>query len=191
MTTPRILVFAGSARSASLNKRLAAVAARAVQAAGAQATLLDLRDYELPLYDGDLEQRGLPPKLAELKALFKAHHGLLLACPEYNGSITPLLKNTLDWVSRPAPGEKPLECYEGKVAGLLAASAGALGGLRGLVHVRAILGGIRVLVVPEQAAIGGANKAFDEQGELVDEKQRASVSAVANAVVRLSAKLIA
>jgi NAD(P)H-dependent FMN reductase len=191
MTTPRILVFAGSARSASLNKRLAAVAARAVQAAGAQATLLDLRDYELPLYDGDLEQRGLPPKLAELKALFKAHHGLLLACPEYNGSITPLLKNTLDWVSRPAPGEKPLECYEGKVAGLVAASAGALGGLRGLVHVRAILGGIRVLVVPEQAAIGGANKAFDEQGELVDEKQRASVSAVANAVVRLSAKLIA
>jgi NAD(P)H-dependent FMN reductase len=191
MTTPRILVFAGSARSASLNKRLAAVAARAAQAAGAQATLLDLRDYELPLYDGDLEQRGLPPKLAELKALFKAHHGLLLACPEYNGSITPLLKNTLDWVSRPAPGEKPLECYEGKVAGLLAASAGALGGLRGLVHVRAILGGIRVLVVPEQAAIGGANKAFDEQGELVDEKQRASVSAVANAVVRLSAKLIA
>jgi NAD(P)H-dependent FMN reductase len=191
MTTPRILVFAGSARSASLNKRLAAVAARAVQAAGAQATLLDLRDYELPLYDGDLEQRGLPPKLAELKALFKAHHGLLLACPEYNGSITPLLKNTLDWVSRPAPGEKPLECYEGKVAGLVAASPGALGGLRGLVHVRAILGGIRVLVVPEQAAIGGANKAFDEQGELVDEKQRASVSAVANAVVRLSAKLIA
>jgi NAD(P)H-dependent FMN reductase len=191
MTTPRILVFAGSARSASLNKRLAAVAARAAQAAGAQATLLDLRDYELPLYDGDLEQRGLPPKLAELKALFKAHHGLLLACPEYNGSITPLLKNTLDWVSRPAPGEKPLECYEGKVAGLVAASPGALGGLRGLVHVRAILGGIRVLVVPEQAAIGGANKAFDEQGELVDEKQRASVSAVANAVVRLSAKLIA
>ena len=191
MTTPRILVFAGSARSASLNKRLAAAAARAAQAAGAQATLLDLREYELPLYDGDLEQRGLPPKLAELKALFKAHHGLLLACPEYNGSITPLLKNTLDWVSRPAPGEKPLECYEGKVAGLVAASPGALGGLRGLVHVRAILGGIRVLVVPEQAAIGGANKAFDEQGELVDEKQRASVSAVANAVVRLSAKLIA
>ena len=191
MTTPRILVFAGSARSASLNKRLAAAAARAVQAAGAQATLLDLRDFELPLYDGDLEQLGLPPKLAELKALFKQHHGLLLACPEYNGSITPLLKNTLDWVSRPDPGEKPLECYEGKVAGLLAASPGALGGLRGLVHVRAILGGIRVLVVPEHAAIGGANKAFDEHGELVDEKQRASVNAVANAVVRLAAKLIA
>jgi NAD(P)H-dependent FMN reductase len=189
MTTPRILVFAGSARSASLNKRLAATAARAAQAAGAEATLIDLRDFELPLYDGDLEQRGLPPKLAELKALFQEHHGLLLACPEYNGSISPLLKNTLDWVSRPAPGEKPLACYEGKVAGLLAASPGALGGLRGLVHVRAILSGIRVLVVPEQAAIGGANKAFDEQGELVDEKHRASVNAVANAVVRLSAKL--
>ena len=191
MTSPRILVFAGSARSASLNKRLAATAARAAQAAGAQVTLIDLRDFELPLYDGDLEQRGLPPKLAELKALFQQHHGLLLACPEYNGSISPLLKNTLDWVSRPAPGEKPLACYEGKVAGLLAASPGALGGLRGLVHVRAILSGIRVLVVPEQAAIGGANKAFDEQGELVDEKQRASVNAVANAVVRLAAKLIA
>ncbi len=190
MPTPRLLAFAGSARSASLNKRLVPHLAAGAVAAGAQVTQIDLRDFELPLYDGDLEQRGLPENVLKLKQLFKEHHGLLLACPEYNGSITPLLKNTIDWVSRPAPGEKPLECYEGKVAGLAAASPGALGGLRGLVHVRMILGGIKLLVVPEQAAVGQANKAFDERGELVDEKQRAAVHAVGAAVARLAARLL-
>lgn len=190
MPAPKLLAFAGSARSASLNKRLVPLLAAGASSAGAQVTQIDLRDFELPLYDGDLEQRGLPEKVLKLKQLFKEHHGLLLACPEYNSSITPLLKNTLDWVSRPAPGERALECYEGKVAGLAAASPGAIGGLRGLVHVRMILGTLKLLVVPEQAAVGQAHKAFDERGELVDEKQRAAVLAVGAAVARLTQKLI-
>lgn len=190
MSQPKLLAFSGSARSASLNKRLIAALAACARSAGAEVTLIDLRDFELPLYDGDLEQTaGLPANAMKLKALFTSHHGLLLACPEYNSSITPLLKNTIDWVSRPTPGEKALACYEGKVAGLVAASPGALGGLRGLVHVRMILTTLKMIVVPEQAAIGGANKAFDETGALVDEKQRASVHAVAAAVTRLASKL--
>jgi chromate reductase len=190
MTTPKILAFAGSARTGSLNKRLIAVAAAGARNAGAEVTLIDLRDFELPLFDADLEQRGTPENAVKLKQLFKEHHGLLLACPEYNTSITPLLKNTIDWVSRPAPGEKPFASFEGKVAGLVAASPGALGGLRGLVHVRAILGNMRMLLVPEQVTIPHANKAFDEAGELIDEKQRAQVHAVGAAVARLCAKLL-
>ncbi len=190
MATPRLLAFAGSARAASLNKRLVPILAAGAGAAGADVTQIDLRDFELPLYDTDLEQRGLPENVHKLKQLLKAHHGLLLACPEYNGSLTPLLKNTLDWVSRPAPGEKPLECYEGKVAGLAAASPGALGGLRGLIHVRMILTTLKLLVVPDQAAIGHAHKAFDERGELADEKQRASVHGVGAATARLAARLL-
>lgn len=186
----RILAFAGSARTASLNKRLAATVSEGARAAGAEVTLIDLRDYPLPLYDGDLEAAsGLPKGALELKALFAAHRGLLLACPEYNSSITPLLKNTLDWLSRAAPGEKPLAAFEGKVAGLVAASPGALGGLRGLVHVRAILSNLRVLVVPEQVAVSNAAQAFDDAGHLRDDKQRAAVHAVGAAVARLCAKL--
>lgn len=191
MTTARLLAFAGSARTASLNKRLVPHLAAGARAAGCEVTVIDLRDFELPLYDWDLEQRGLPENALKLKQLFKEHHGFLLACPEYNSSITPLLKNTLDWASRAAPGEKPLACYEGKVAGLASASPGALGGLRGLVHVRMILTTLKILVVPEQAAVGQANKAFDEQGELIDEKQRAAVHSVGAAAARLAAKLIA
>jgi NAD(P)H-dependent FMN reductase len=190
MTTPRILAFSGSVRTGSFNTRLIAVAAAGARNAGAEVTLIDLREFELPLFDADLEQRGTPENAVRLKQLFKEHHGLLLSCPEYNTSITPLLKNTIDWVSRPAPGEKPLANFEGKVGGLVAASPGALGGLRGLVHVRAILGNMRMLLVPEQATIAQANKAFDEAGELVDEKQRTQVHAVGAAVARLCAKLL-
>lgn len=190
MSAARVLAFAGSARGGSFNKKLLAVAAQGARGAGAEVTVVDLRDLPLPLYDGDLEERdGLPQNARELKRLFLAHQGLLLACPEYNSSITPLLKNTLDWVSRPAEGEAPLACYAGKVAGLVAASPGALGGLRGLVHVRAILSNINVLVVPEQVAVGKAHEAFDAQGALKDAKQRALVESVGAAVARLCARL--
>lgn len=173
---PRILAFAGSVRSESLNKKLVRVAAEGAREAGAEVTLLDLRDYPLPLYDGDLEEReGLPENVRRLKALFLEHRGLLISCPEYNSSITPLLKNTIDWVSRPEPGEGPLACFQDKVASLMSASPGALGGLRGLVHVRAILGNIRVLVLPDQVAVPKAQDAFAEDGSLREEKLRHSV----------------
>jgi len=173
---PRILAFAGSARSGSWNKKLLAIAAEAARKAGAEVTSIDLRDYPLPLYDADLEEReGLPVSVRKLKDLFLAHQGLLLSCPEYNSSITPLLKNTIDWISRPTPGEAPLGCFVDKVAALMSASSGALGGLRGLVHVRAILGNIRVIVLPDQVAVSRAHEAFKPNGGLMDPQQQSAV----------------
>lgn len=191
MSNPRILVFAGSARRESFNKRLASVVARGTREAGAEVTEVDLAELPMPLYDGDLEARdGVPENAQKFKQLLKEHHGFVIACPEYNSSITPLLKNTIDWASRPEEGEPPLVCFRGKVAGLVSASPGALGGLRGLVHVRAILGNIGVLVVPDQVAVGRAHEAFDSEGELIDEKQRASVHGVGKRVVEVAGALI-
>ncbi|MBT8485337.1 MAG: NAD(P)H-dependent oxidoreductase [Phycisphaerales bacterium] len=190
-TTPRILAFAGSLRADSLNKKLVRVAAAAATAAGAEVTTIDLAEHRLPIYDGDLEeQSGLPDAARGLKEMFRDHHGLLIASPEYNSSITAVLKNTIDWVSRPEPDEPPLSCFTGKVAGIMAASPGGLGGLRGLVHLRAILGNIQVTVVPRQIAISQAHTAFAEDGRLTDEKQQASVAAVAEAVTTMLTKLL-
>ncbi len=187
---PRILAFAGSTRTDSWNKKLIRVAAAAARAAGAEVTLIDLRDLPLPLYDGDLETReGLPENAKRLKELFLAHAGLLLSSPEYNSSITGVLKNAIDWVSRSAPGEAPLACYAGKVAALVSASPGALGGLRSLATLRSILGNIKVLVIPEQVAVGRATEAFNPDGTLKDPKQHAAVEGTAQALVRILAKL--
>ena len=188
----RILVFAGSARTGSSNQQLATVAAAQLREAGASVTHIDLRDHELPLYDGDLEAAsGLPSAVQALKELFLAHDGLLIACPEYNGSITPLLKNTLDWISRPAAGEAPLAAYAGKVAGLVSASPGAIGGLRGLVHVRAILSNLGVLVVPAQFCLGGAYQAFAEDGTLTDPGSTKRLAAVVTQLVATTRGLTA
>jgi NAD(P)H-dependent FMN reductase len=188
--TAKILAFAGSARAGSWNKKLVAVAAAAARAAGGEVTLVDLRDFPMPLYDADVEAaEGLPDHAKRMKALFLAHDALLLACPEYNSSITALLKNTIDWVSRPAPGETSLQCFVGKTASLVAASPGALGGLRGLVHVRAILGSIGVLVLPTQVAVAKAHEAFDTDGKLKDAKQQASIEKLAAELVATTAKL--
>ena len=189
-TTPRILAFAGSTRTESFNKRLIKIAVAGAQAAGAEVTLIDLRDYPLPLFDGDLEAHdGLPANGRKLKDLFLAHHGLLMSCPEYNSSITGVWKNTIDWVSRPVPGEAPLACFDGKVAALMSASPGALGGLRGLVHVRAILGNIRVLVLPEQVAVPKASEAFNPDGSLKDSKQHAAVEALGAKLAQVIPKI--
>lgn len=185
---PAVLVLAGSARAASFNRALARLGAAAVDRAGGAATLLELGEFPLPLFDQDLEARdGLPANAVRLKEAFLAHRGLLLACPEYNSSITPLLKNALDWVSRKAGTEKPLACYEGKVAALVSASPGALGGLRGLVTVRSLLGNIRVTVLPDQLAVPAAQDAFDAAGDLRDPARRAALDALAAALVRTCA----
>lgn len=168
---PKILVFAGSARRKSLNRRLAATAARMCREQGAEVTLLELSEYPLPLYDQDLEaEQGLPENAVALKKVFRDHAGFVIVCPEYNGSVTPLLKNTIDWVSRRAEGEPSMVAYRGKTAALLSASPGALGGLRGLVHVRAILSGIGVLVMPTQVTVSKADQAFSDDGQLADRK---------------------
>jgi NAD(P)H-dependent FMN reductase len=173
VAAPKILAFAGSTRTDSFNKKLIHIAAAGARNAGAEVTVIDLRDYPMPLYGGDLEAKeGLPEAARRFKAVMLAHQGLLLSCPEYNSSITGVLKNAIDWASRQVLGEASLACFNGKVAGLLSASPGALGGLRGLVHVRAILGNINVLVVPEQLAVATAHDAFDAQGRLKDAKQQ-------------------
>jgi len=188
--TPKVLAFAGSLREGSFNKKLVAVAAEGARAAGGEVTRIDLKGYPLPIYDGDVEEaEGLPGNARKLKEVFAAHDGLLIASPEYNSSISGALKNAIDWVSRPAEGERPLACFDGKVAALMAASPGGLGGLRGLVHVRAILGNIKVIVLPAQVAVSQANEAFDAEGRLKDERRHAAVEALGRSVVETLAKL--
>ncbi|MBL8473504.1 MAG: NAD(P)H-dependent oxidoreductase [Rhodocyclaceae bacterium] len=186
----RIVVFAGSTRTDSLNKKLARQAARAVDEAGGESAYFDLRDYPMPLYDGDLEAReGIPPNALAIRNYLQNAKGLIIASPENNSSMSAVLKNTLDWVSRPwhgKPGDLP---YRGRVAALIAASPGALGGLRGLGHLRATLQGLGVLVLSEQMALPRADQAFDGDGRLVDAKQQAKLQEIATRLVDVAKRL--
>jgi len=190
MGAPKILAFAGATRSQSWNKKLIRVAARAAEEAGAEVTLIDLRDYPMPLYDGDLEQtEGLPAMARELKALMVASHAFLLSCPEYNSSISAVLKNTIDWISRPVTGEPRYVAFKGKVAGLLAASPTNLGGVRALLTVRQVLNALGVLVLPTQFVLAHAASAFNEDGTLKEDGHRAAVAAVVGEVCTISIRL--
>ena len=201
----RVLVMSGSSRTGSFNRKLAAVAAQAARTQGAEVTEVDLRALALPVYDGDLEAQGpLPPGALELRRLFATHEAVLIAATEYNSFVTPLLVNALDWTSR-VPAEEAdspssegiragleaarlpagLAAMNGTVAGLLSASPGALGGLRGLIFLRAFLSAsLGMLVVPETQSVGQAHQAFDEAGALRDGKQQAGVERVVAAVLR-------
>ncbi len=154
MSQTKIVAFAGSLRTASFNKKLIAIAAEAARGAGAEVTVVDLRELNLPLFDQDLEDAsGLPEGAKKFKALLRASDGFLIASPEYNSSITAALKNALDWASRAETDDEPaVVAFRGKAAALLSASPGALGGLRGLVAVRSILGNIGVHVLPDRVA---------------------------------------
>lgn len=186
----RVLAMAGSTRSDSYNKRLARLAAVVAAAVGAETRVVDLRDFQLPLFDEDLERdQGAPENARALKALFVESDGLLIASPEYNSSFSGVLKNAIDWVSRPYPGEPPLVAFKGKVAAILSASPGQLGGLRGLVHLRSVLGNLGVLVLPDQLAIPRSFEAFAPDGSLADPKQNAAVADIGRALATTAAKL--
>jgi NAD(P)H-dependent FMN reductase len=173
---PNILAFAASTRSQSFNKKLVRIAADGARAAGAQVDVVDLRDFPMPIYDGDLEAaQGLPEKALELRRLLVAHQGFLIASPEYNGSLPALLKNAIDWTSRPVDGEDGLLPYRNKVAVLMSTSPGGFGGLRGLAHVRTILANIGVIVLPDQLAVGKAQEVFAADGSIPNDKQRHAV----------------
>ncbi len=188
--TPKILAFAGSTRTDSFNKKLVKIAAVGAETAGAKVTIIDLRDFPMPLFDGDLEAKeGLPSIVIKFKEVLVAHQGLLISSPEYNSSISGVLKNAIDWASRPSPGEAPLICFTNKVAGLVSASPGALGGLRGLVHIRSILGNIKVLVLPDQVAVPKADQAFNADGSLKDAKQQSDVQNVGAQLAKILIKL--
>lgn len=190
MPKSKILAFSGSTRRESFNRQMLAIAVTAARDAGAEVTHINLDDYPLPIYDQDLEQESGPPENAmKLKELFLQHQGLLLACPEYNSSVTPLWKNTIDWVSRADKTHASLAAYKDKTAVIMSASPGALGGLRGLVHVRSILGNIGVLVLPEQVSVGSAGSAFDSSGNLTDSKQQAKVRDLGELLAGVLAKL--
>jgi NAD(P)H-dependent FMN reductase len=188
----KLLAFAGSTRADSFNKKLVRIAADAARGAGAEVTFLDLRDFPLPLYDGDLEaQSGLPENAKKLKKLMIEHHGFLISAAEYNSSISGVLKNTIDWASRAErDDEPPLVCFDRKRAALMSASPGALGGLRGLVHVRAILGNVGVFVLPDQVCIPKAHEAFDEGGKLREARKEKAVCDLARSLVDVTRRLI-
>ena len=184
-----ILVFAGSIRRESLNRKLAREAARAVEASGGQATLLELADFPLSLYDGDLEAESGPPENAfRLQEIIGAHAGLIVVSPEYNHSIPALLKNTLDWVSR-TPRVKGANPFADKVAGLMAASPGALGGLQGLDTVQRVLATLGCLVLPKVVAVPKADQAFDAAGRLADPASARRVAELAAEVMKVSGRL--
>ena len=175
MTTPpaapRLFFFSGSAREGSYNKKLARLGGTIADVNGIAATFADLGDYPMPLYDADLQAAdGIPENARKLEALMKVHTGVFIACPEYNASITPLLKNTIDWVSRiRREGEEPLAVFKTRVFALGSASPGGMGGLRGLTTVRQMFElGLGALVLPDQFAVPRAGEAFDEQGHLKD-----------------------
>ena len=187
---PKILAFAGSTRTDSFNKKLVKVASDGAIETGADVSVIDLKDFPMPLYDEDLErQEGLPSNVLKLKDLMLAHQGFLISSPEYNSSISGVLKNTIDWTSRPRDGEPPSACFQDKIVGLMSASPGALGGLRGLVHVRAILENMGVIVLPNQVAVSKAHEAFDVHGNLNDKKQEQKVKSVGTKLVQIISKL--
>ena len=192
-TTPRILAFGGSLRRDSFNQKLVSLAAEGARAAGADVTVISLRDFPMPVFDQDLEDSsGKPEAAVRLKALFASHHGLLIASPEYNSSITAALKNAIDWVSRVDSDDEPmLSALSGKSAVLCAASPGGLGGLRGLVHLRAILGNLGITVLPDQFALGSAHNAFASDGSLTDPARNATALGLGAKLARHLAKMLA
>ena len=186
MTTPKIIAFAGSIRNESVNKRLSKIALKAAEEAGAEVTWVDLADYQMPLYCQDYEtEHGLPDSVIEFKELLKRNDGYLIASPEYNGSLTGIMKNTIDWTSRRAEDEPRMACWGGKIAGLLAASPGGLGGLRGLSHLRTILAGIGTLVLPNHVAVGNSGTNLVDDVQIVDEKLHQAVTNQATELVRV------
>ena len=174
---PKLLAFAGSSRKDSFNKRLVKIAASGAESAGATVTVIDLADFPMPIFNEDLEStKGMPDKAREFKNHLIEHDGFLIASPEYNSSLSALLKNAIDWASRSeTDNEAPLVAYRGKVAAIMAASPGGLGGIRGLVFLRMLLGNIGVFVLPDQQVIPQAFKAFGDDGLLVDAKQQRAI----------------
>jgi NAD(P)H-dependent FMN reductase len=191
----KLLIFAGSTRQQSFNRQLAQVAAQLAQAQDAQATLLELSTLNIPLYSADLETQGTPPDVLRLKEIMDAHPAWIICSPEYNGSYTGLLKNTIDWASSPvkghpvwADGNKP---FADKTVGLLSASPGALGGLRSLSHLSPLLLNLHCWVCPKQFALGRAGEAFNAQGELQSDAHRKGVQAVVDQVLWAAKRLSA
>ncbi|HXG78442.1 MAG TPA: NAD(P)H-dependent oxidoreductase [Methyloceanibacter sp.] len=181
----RLLFFAGSIRQGSFSKKLAALAQRVAEANGIEAVLIDLKDYPMPIYNGDIEAAEGPPERARaFKALLGEYQGIFIATPEYNSSVPPLLKNTLDWVTRVrAKGETGLEVFKTRVFAISGASPGYYGAMRSLLHLRQILEiGMGATVIPQQIALPRAADAFEADGSLKDKAQQDLCKSVVEAL---------
>ncbi|MFT7549588.1 MAG: chromate reductase [Candidatus Azotimanducaceae bacterium] len=187
----KILAFSGSSRSSSFNDQLVKIALEGARQAGANVTHINLSDYPMPIYNGDLEDKdGMPEYAEKFKKLLIEHDGLLIASPEYNSAFSPLLKNVIDWASRAnTENEAPLVAYQGKVAAIMSASPGGLGGIRGLVFLRMLLGNIGVTVLTEQQCITQSFSAFSDDGNLVDDRKQKSVLSLGENLCKTIEKL--
>lgn len=187
MTT--IIALAGSLKEKSFNKQLVKIAADGALEQGAEIQYVDLADFPIPLFSEDLEAEETPAAVNDLKHLFAQSDGILLASPEYNGSIPGVLKNAIDWLSRPSKDAEIGSAFQGKVAGIMATSPGGLGGLRGLSHVRDVLYNLGTVVNPNQIAVPSSYQAFNEEGDLVEEKMKQRVRSLGAQVAKMAAQL--
>lgn len=182
MKNLKIAVIPGSIRSDSCNVRLGNAIVQHLESQDTQVTFVNLRDYPMPIYDGDLESKeGVPSAAIDLASLLSEHAGIILVSPEYNSSISPLLKNTLDWLSRDVGDHTP---YKNRVYGLSSCSPGALGGIRGLMHLRFVLMNGGVEVITPQLCVGGSSKAFDDSGNLVESRHQSLLSSVCSTLIK-------
>jgi NAD(P)H-dependent FMN reductase len=192
MAALKILVIPGSLRTGSLNAKLAAVAAHRLAQAGADVTKISLADFPLPIYDGDLQTRsGVPKNAIDLKRLIGAHHGVLIVTPEYNASVPPLVKNTIDWVSRVAdPQESRGQVFRGRAFAIAAASHSRLGGARSLAALRLILSACQALVIPNQLALAFADEAYDDMERLKHPPDIEALSSLVRQLIDVSQRLM-
>ncbi len=192
MPPPKILIIPGSLRAGSHNVRLAALAAKELTLLDAEVTRISLEDYRLPLFDADLVAvSGLPAAAVQLKRMLLAHQGIFITSPEYTASVTPLLKNTIDWISRVRdPGEPAYAAFKGRVFAIAAAASGAQGGLLSLMALRQILElGCGALVIPEQIAVPRADQAFDDMDNLKDAALASALKAAMRRLVELASMM--
>ncbi|RZJ03047.1 MAG: NADPH-dependent oxidoreductase [Haliea sp.] len=191
----KLLVFAGSTRQKSFNRQLAKVTAAMATASGAEVTHLELGDFDIPMYNADLEARGTPADVIKLKQVLFEHPAWIICTPEYNASYPALLKNTLDWVSSPVKGDPvwsdDFRSTRGKVVGMLSASPGGLGGLRSQSHLAPLLLNLHCWIAPKNFALGRAGDAFDLQGELANDGAKKNVQAVIDQVLWAAQRLTA
>jgi chromate reductase len=189
----KVLVFAGSTRLGSFNRKLARAAADLARAAGAEVTHIELGDFDVPMYNADLEAIGTPAAVMQLKQLTFEHPAWIICAPEYNASYPALLKNTIDWISSPVKSDPAwtdgFKSSRGKVVGMLSASPGALGGLRSQSHLAPLLLNLYCWVAPRNFALAHAGDAFDADGNLVAEAARKNVQAVIDQVIWAAARL--
>ena len=186
----KILAFSGSGRKDSVNKKVLAVAAQGATEAGAEVTIVNLQDFAMPIFNEDLEAaEGMHAGAQRFKELLIEHDGFLISSPEYNSAYSALFKNAIDWASRKIDGETAMQAYKGKVAGIMAASPGGLGGMRVLVSVRMLLENLGVMVLPGQKAVGGAFKLFDQDGKINDEKTEKALKNIGKDLVHTLRKL--